>query len=98
MCKIRILEKSTSSIILLSLLKANKPVGLTQLVTLTKSNAPTISHRVVELQILGLISEEIERKFQGRRIFKLTDKGERIAKHLSKIESILNQSSKKTKL
>jgi DNA-binding HxlR family transcriptional regulator len=45
-----------------------------------------LSVHVAELRAEGLVSEEIENKFQDRRLISLTEKGKRVAELMKKIK------------
>ena len=88
--KMAILEKAGSTNILISLLKQKGKMYVTELKKeIGKGSMSTLNMRILELKNQGLIKDEQESKFGGRRYIWLTDKGERIAKHLLDIEKIL---------
>jgi len=85
-----ILEKAGSIDILISLLKHNSKMYVTELKgKIGKGSMSTLNTRLLELKNQGLIKDEQESKFGGRRYIWLTDKGEKVAKHLFEIEKIL---------
>jgi DNA-binding HxlR family transcriptional regulator len=85
-----ILEKAGSTDILISLLKNKEKMYVTELKKeIGKGSMSTLNMRILELKNRGLIKDEQESKFGGRRYIWLTDKGEKIAKHLLDIEKIL---------
>jgi DNA-binding HxlR family transcriptional regulator len=49
----------------------------------------TLNTRIIELKNHGLINDELESKFGGRRYIWLTDKGKKIAKHLHEINNLI---------
>jgi len=90
MSKMKILEKAWSTDILISLLKHRGKMYITELKKeIGKGSMSTLNMRILELKNQGLIKDEQESKFGGRRYIWLTENGEKIAKHLSDIEKIL---------
>jgi len=90
MSKMKILEKAGSTDILISLLKHRGKMYITELKKeIGKGSMSTLNMRILELKNQGLIKDEQESKFGGRRYIWLTENGEKIAKHLSDIEKIL---------
>ncbi|MFO7677456.1 MAG: winged helix-turn-helix transcriptional regulator [Thermoplasmatota archaeon] len=90
MSKMEILEKAGSTDILILLTKHKGKMYLTKLhEDLGKGSMSTLNMRLLELKNQGLIKDEQESKFGGRRYIWLTEKGEKIAKHLLDIENIL---------
>lgn len=90
MSKIEILEKAGSTDILISLLKNKGKMFVTELKKgIGKGSMSTLNMRLLELINQGLIKDEQESKFGGRRYIWLTEKGEKIAKHLLEIKKIL---------
>jgi len=88
--KLKILEKAGSTDILISLLKQKGKMYVTELKKeIGKGSMSTLNMRLLELKNTGLVEDEQESKFGGRRYIWLTDKGEKIAKHLLDIEKIL---------
>jgi len=86
----KILEKAGSTDILISLLKHRGKMYITELKKeIGKGSMSTLNMRILELKNQGLIKDEQESKFGGRRYIWLTENGEKIAKHLSDIEKIL---------
>ena len=90
MSKIEILEKAGSTDILILLTRHKGKMYLTKLhEDIGKGSMSTLNMRLLELKNQGLIKDEQESKFGGRRNIWLTEKGEKIAKHLLDIEKIL---------
>ena len=90
MSKMKILEKAGSIEILISLLKQKGKMYITELKKeIGKGSMSTLNMRLLELKNQGLIKDEQESKFGGRRYIWLTEKGEKIAKHLLEIEKII---------
>ena len=90
MSKIEILEKAGSTNILISLLKYKGKMYVTELKKeIGKGSMSTLNMRILELKNQGLIKDEQESKFGGRRYIWLTEKGEKVAKHLLDIDKIL---------
>jgi DNA-binding HxlR family transcriptional regulator len=90
MSKMEILEKAGSTDILILITKHKGKMYLTKLhEDLGKGSMSTLNMRLLELKNQGLIKDEQESKFGGRRNIWLTEKGEKIAKHLLDIEKIL---------
>ena len=88
--KLTILEKAGSTDILISLLKQKGKMYITELKKeIGKGSMSTLNMRMLELKNQGLIKDEQESKFGGRRYIWLTEKGEKIAKHLLDIEKIM---------
>ena len=88
--KLTILEKAGSIDILISLLKHKGKMYVTELQKeIGKGSMSTLNMRVLELKNQGLIKDEQESKFGGRRYIWLTDKGEKIARHLVDMEKML---------
>lgn len=84
-----ILEKSKSIEILVALYGENK-IFLSELLTkLNTKDTNTINRRIDILQDAGLIKDETEAKFGGRRYIWLTEKGKKVASSLSEIEKIM---------
>lgn len=85
-----ILEKAGSTDILISLQKQKGKMYVTELKKeIGKGSMSTLNMRLLELKNEGLIKDEQESKFGGRRYIWLTNKGEKVAIHLSDIEKIL---------
>ena len=90
MSKMEILEKAGSTDILISLFKQKDKMYVTELKKeIGKGSMSTLNMRILELKNQGLIKDEQESKFGGRRYIWLTDKGKKIAKYLLDIERIL---------
>ena len=88
--KMAILEKAGSTDILITLLKQKGKMYVTELKKeIGKGSMSTLNMRILELKNQGLIKDEQESKFGGRRYIWLTEKGEKIAKQLLEIEKIL---------
>ena len=88
--KLSFLEKAGCTEILITLLKQNGKMYFTELKNeIGKGSMSTLNIRVLELKNQGLISDELESKFGGRKYIWLTDKGKKIAKHLQEIEKSL---------
>lgn len=86
---IEILEKSKAAEIMVKL-HERKEIGLVEMVVvLSGGSTSTINNRLLELKSVGLIEEEREAKFGGRRLFRLTDKGKKVARKLVEIEKLL---------
>ena len=90
MQNIEILQRSRAIEVLINLYR-KKEVGLVQIVNLCGGSTSVVNNRLLELKAAGLIFEEKEAKFGGRRLFRLTEKGKKVAKHLIEIESELNK-------
>ena len=56
---------------------------------LGKGSMSTLNMRLLELKNQGLIKDEQESKFGGRRYIWLTETGKKIAEHLLEIEKLL---------
>ena len=83
-----ILEKSQSMEILVALYNKNKLFLSELLEQLGTKDTNTVSRRLDMLRDAGLIKEEGEEKFGGRRYIWLTDKGKKVAKLLANIEKL----------
>ena len=86
----RILSLSKSIDILITLKKMGT-LSLSQLITESSGSTAVVSHRISDLKAEGLIKDEREIKFGGKRLISLTEKGNNIAKHLLQIEKVLNK-------
>jgi len=53
-----------------------------------KGSMSTLNMRILELKNQGLIDEELESKFGGRKYIWLTDKGKKVARHLQEIKKV----------
>jgi len=85
-----VLAKAGSTDILISLQKQKGKMYVTELKKkIGKGSMSTLNMRILELKNQGLIEDEQESKFGGRRYIWLTDIGEKIAKHLLEIEKML---------
>jgi len=90
MSKMTILEKAGSTDILISLLKNKGKMFVTELKKkIGKGSMSTLNMRLLELKNQGLIKDEQESKFGGRRYIWLTDKGQKVAEYLSEIDKII---------
>jgi len=89
MQNIEILQKSRAIEVLINLYK-QKEAGLVEIVNLSGGSTSVVNNRLYELKAAGLITEEREAKFGGRRLFKLTDSGKEVARNLIKIEKVLS--------
>ena len=83
-----VLEKSQSIEILVALYDKDKLFLSELLETLGTKDTNTVSRRIDMLRDVGLIKEEGEEKFGGRRYIWLTDKGKKVAKLLTDIEKL----------
>jgi len=85
-----VFAKSGSTDILTSLFKNKGKMFLTELKKeIGKGSMSTLNTRLLELKNQGLIKDEQESKFGGRRYIWLTDKGQKVTKHLIEIEKVL---------
>jgi DNA-binding HxlR family transcriptional regulator len=88
--KLTFLQKAGSAEILVSLLEHNDKMYFTELQDkIGRGSISTLNTRILELKNNGLVQDEQEEKFGGRRYFWLTDKGKNIAQHLKDIEKLL---------
>ena len=88
--KMDFLSKAGSADILISLSKNKGKMFVTELKKeIGKGSMSTFNIRLLELKNQGLIKDEQESKFGGRRYIWLTDKGQTVAKHLIDIQKIL---------
>lgn len=88
--KMDVFAKAGSTDILISLLKNKGKMFVTELKKeIGKGSMSTLNIRLLELKNHGLIKDEQESKFGGRRYIWLTDKGQKVAKHLLEIEKVL---------
>jgi len=88
--KLSIFEKAGSTDILITLLRQNGKMYFTELKTeIGKGSMSTLNMRILELKNQGLIKDELESKFGGRKYIWLTDKAKKIADYLSEIEKTL---------
>jgi len=83
-----ILEKSQSMEILIALYNHDKLFLSELLEKLGTKDTNTISRRIDALRNAGLIKEEGEEKFGGRRYIWLTDKGKKVSSYLKNIEKV----------
>jgi len=85
-----IFAKAGSADILVTLLENQGKLFLTELKRkIGKGSMSTLNTRLIELKSLGLIKDEQESKFGGRRYIWLTSKGKKIAKYLLEIDTII---------
>jgi DNA-binding HxlR family transcriptional regulator len=82
---LEILEGSKAMTILVTLYDSNKALSFTELVHKVKGSNGIINTRLVELREAKLVVEEIEHKFQGRRLISLTKNGLMVAELLAKV-------------
>jgi len=85
------LERTHTKAILIELSKKDKTY-LTELrEAIGKGSSSTIDNVLMDLYFNGLIEEEIEDKFGGRRNIWLTQKGKQIAQKLIEIDEIIKK-------
>ncbi len=84
-----VLEKSQAMEILVALLGKEKLFLSELLKQLETKDTNTVSRRIDMLRDVGLIKEEGEAKFGGRRYIWLTNKGKKIASYLTEIEKTM---------
>lgn len=85
-----VFAKAGATDILISLLKNKGKMFVTELKKeIGKGSMSTLNTRLLELKNQELIKDETEAKFGGRRYLWLTDKGQKVAKHLLEIEKVL---------
>lgn len=84
----KVLEKSKSIEILVTLYGENKIFLSELLVKLKTKDTNTINRRIDTLRDAGLIKDETEAKFGGRRYIWLTEKGKKVASKLKNIEKV----------
>ena len=89
--QMEILSKSHVAKILKTLLKKDRMYYSELTNNMKLSNYGTINLRINELKTLGLVDEEVEDKFGGRRYIWLTPKGKQVAEKLKEIEEILKE-------
>jgi len=87
----KIFEKSQTIGILISLYKYGDKMYLTQLFDKLGHKGSLVMGRLNELHNLGLINDEVEEKFGGRRYIWLTEKGKKVAERLVEIERIMGE-------
>lgn len=83
-----VLEKSQSIEILIALYNEDKLFLSELLEKLGTKDTNTISRRIDALRNVGLIKEEGEEKFGGRRYIWLTEKGKKVSSYLKNIEKV----------
>jgi DNA-binding HxlR family transcriptional regulator len=86
--KYTVLEKSKSIEILVALYDENKMFLSELLIKLKTKDTNTINRRIDTLRDAGLINDETEAKFGGRRYIWLTKKGEKIARLLFEVKQL----------
>ena len=86
----RYFEKAHSASILIILYREGR-LFYSQLLKLLGHGGGTVSATLEYLKNLGLIIDEVENKFGGKRYLSLTEKGKKIAKHLIEIEKIMGE-------
>jgi len=84
----KVLEKSQSMEILVALYDRSKLFLSELLEALGTKDTNTVSRRIEMLRDEGLIKEEGEEKFGGRRYIWLTSKGKKVASLLKELEKI----------
>ena len=84
----KVLEKSKSIEILVALYGSDKVFLSELLIKLKTKDTNTINRRIDTLKKAGLIKDETEAKFGGRRYIWLTDKGKKVASYLKNIEKV----------
>ena len=82
------LEKPRTVDILIALLDGKKYFSELKDVS-GRASTSTIEARIQDLRKAGLVNDKKEAKFGGRRYIWLTDKGQKVAKHLLEIEKVL---------
>lgn len=83
-----VLERSKSIEILVTLSKQDKLFLSELLMKLKTKDTNTVNRRIETLRDAGLLKEEGEEKFGGRRYLWLTKKGKQIAELLSEIDKL----------
>ena len=84
----KVLEKSKSIEILVALYGEKKVYLSELLIKLKTKDTNTINRRIDTLRDAGLIKDETEAKFGGRRYIWLTEKGKKVATCLKNIEKV----------
>jgi len=84
----KVLEKSKSIEILVALYGEKKVFLSELLIKLKTKDTNTINRRIDTLRDAGLIKDETEAKFGGRRYIWLTEKGGKTARLLNEIKKI----------
>ena len=87
----KVLEKSKSIEILVALYNKDKLFLSELLEKLGTKDTNTVNRRINALRDAGLIKEEGEAKFGGRRYIWLTAKGNKVASSLVGIENIMKR-------
>lgn len=85
------LEKAKITEILITLSTSEKMYFSELAKKLNMGAYANLNLRLSELKALGLVDEETENKFGGRRYIWLTEKGKKIAEKLIEIEKILEE-------
>jgi DNA-binding HxlR family transcriptional regulator len=83
-----VLERSKSIEILVTLSKQDKLFLSELLMKLKTKDTNTVNRRIETLRDAGLLKEEGEEKFGGRRYLWLTKKGKQLAELLSQIDKL----------
>ena len=84
----KVLEKSKSIEILVALYNKDKLFLSELLENLGTKDTNTVNRRIETLRNVGLIKEEGEAKFGGRRYIWLTNKGKKVASLLNEIKKV----------
>ena len=87
----KVLEKSKSIEILVALYNKDKLFLSELLEKLGTKDTNTVNRRIETLRDTGLIKEEDEAKFGGRRYIWLTSKGKKIACALAEVKKIMKE-------
>jgi predicted transcriptional regulator len=83
-----VLEKPKAISIVLVIHRSNDEMWLVKLISAVKGNFGTVNSRINELEKYGLVEFSNEKKFQGKKLIKLTRKGKVLAEYLDKIGEI----------
>jgi len=86
------LEKVLSHKAKIMCLLRQKPMYIEELLGATGFNNTTISKAIDVLKKVDLVSESTQDKFPRRRYISLTEKGEKVARHLEEVRKILEGS------
>ncbi len=85
------LEKQSGILILLTEILRRNEVCVTDIIHKIKLN-PTSTYKALnKLKSLKLVKETRQNHFPNKRLFKLTDKGKKVAEKLVEIEEILEK-------
>jgi len=87
--KIELLGKSRAGEILLFVYNNGNKAYFSQISNNIKGSTSTINSGIYVLEKEGLVFEEVENKFGGKRYIFLTEKGKKVAVHLAEIEKIM---------